>query len=301
MSIAGRVMGGGKRRARKVRARRAQAVYAIDTYLPPPTRPKTARRPRRRFEVALSGQAGAGVQLPSVPVVRPGPRLLSGLLLAIMLLLTQRVVMSPTFVVDEAEVTQTLMLPDQLIRSLIGVDRRPVWTVDPAAIKASLEAQPEIARTEVLVRWPNRVVVGIQERHPIVSWNDAGRVWWISSEGVGYLAHGDWPGLIKISSAKPILQIAPDPLEPVISSDILRAAGVLSAQLPPDVILLYHGERGLGFKDGRGWDAYFGVDGDMVLKFRLYQRIADALHARGIQPAMVSVEDLGAPYYREKG
>ena len=299
MSIAGRVLGGGKRRARRVRAQRVRMAFAADAVLAEPRRRPAQRRARRRYEVSIPNRLGAGVQLPAVPVVRPGPRLLSALLLGLVLLGGWQLVAAPQFSVVEAEVTQTLMLPDQLIRSLIGVDRHSVFLVDPQAIQARLESQPEIARAQVSVKLPNRVVVGIEERHPIVEWNDAGRLWWISSEGIGYLAHGAWPGLIKMSSRSPILAILPDPLAPVVAPEILRAAGVLSAQLPPEIVLLYHKDHGLGFEDPRGWKVHFGVDGDLVLKYRLYERIAEALQAQGIQPALVSVEDIGAPYYEE--
>jgi hypothetical protein len=299
MSIAGRVLGGGKRRARRVRAQRARMAFAADAVLAEPRRRPAQRRARRRYEVSVPNRLGAGVQLPAVPVVRPGPRLLSALLLGVVLLGGWQLVAAPRFSVVEAEVTQTLMLPDQLIRSLIGVDRHSVFLVDPQAIRARLESQPEIARAQVSVKWPNRVVVGIEERHPIVEWNDAGRVWWISPEGIGYLAHGAWPGLIKMASRKPLLAISPDPLAPVVAPEILRAAGVLSAQLPPEVVLLYHQDHGLGFEDPRGWRVNVGVEGDLVLKYRLYERIAEALQAQGIQPALVSVEDIGAPYYEE--
>ena len=299
MSIAGRVLGGGKSRARRVRAQRARMAFAADVVLAEPRRRPVQRRARRRYEVAVPNRLGAGVQLPAVPVIRPGPRLLSALLLAVVLLGAWQLTTVPQFKVGEAEVTQTLMLPDQLIRSLIGVDGRSVFLADPQAIRARLESQPEIARAQATVKWPNRVVVGIEERHPIVEWNDAGRIWWISPEGIGYLAHGAWPGLIKMSTRTPLLAITLDPLAPVVAPEILRAAGVLSSQLPPEVVLIYHQDHGLGFEDGRGWKVYFGIEGDLVLKYRLYERIAEALQAQGIQPALVSVEDLGAPYYEE--
>jgi len=299
MSIAGRVLGGRKSRARRVRAQRARMAFATDAVLVEPRRRPAQRRARRRYEVSVPNRLGAGVQLPAVPVVRPGPRLLSAVLLVAVLVGGWQIVAAPQFTVAEAEVTQTLMLPDQLIRSLIGVDQRSVFLADPQAIRARLESQPEIARAEVSVKWPSRVVVGIQERHPIVSWNDAGRIWWISPEGIGYLAHGAWPGLIQISTRKPLLTITADPLAPVIAPEILRAAGVLSAQLPPEIPLLYHENHGLGFDDPRNWKVYFGLDGDLVLKYRLYEKIAEALQAQGIQPAMVSVEDIGAPFYKE--
>jgi len=76
---------------------------------------------------------------------------------------------------------------------------------------------------------------------------------------------------------------------------------VLNAQLPEDAAsLIYDPNHGLGFEDPRGWLAYFGVGGDMVVKVRTYQAIVAGL-AQIRQPvAVISVADAAAPYIGSK-
>jgi hypothetical protein len=41
------------------------------------------------------------------------------------------------------------------------------------------------------------------------------------------------------------------------------------------------------------------VDGDMVMKVRLYTTIVEHLESKSITPATISVKDLSAPFYRQ--
>jgi hypothetical protein len=84
----------------------------------------------------------------------------------------------------------------------------------------------------------------------------------------------------------------------VIPPATLQAAAVLNALIPEFTPLRYDVTHGLGFDDPRGWTTYFGLGGDMVLKVRVYQALVVHLTGHGLQPALVSVEDASAPYYR---
>jgi hypothetical protein len=143
------------------------------------------------------------------------------------------------------------------------------------------------------------VEVDVTERKPVIAWDDGGRRWWISRDGVAFLDHGSWPDLITVVSDQAVLNISDDPLAKVIPDKILVAASVLSAELPKGTTLRYDPVYGLGFDDPKGWTAYFGVDGDMVMKMRLYQALAAQLAEQGIQANMVSVKDPSTPYYRQ--
>jgi hypothetical protein len=54
----------------------------------------------------------------------------------------------------------------------------------------------------------------------------------------------------------------------------------------------------MGWKDGRGWDVYFGEPQDMDMKLVVYQATVRRLESEGIQPVLISVEQVHAPYYR---
>ena len=69
--------------------------------------------------------------------------------------------------------------------------------------------------------------------------------------------------------------------------------------MPADTMLVYDSEHGLGWNDPNGWEVYFGAeDQDMEMKLSVYQAMVERLQSEGIQPALISVEYVHAPYYR---
>ncbi|MBF8284802.1 MAG: hypothetical protein HW378_3717, partial [Anaerolineales bacterium] len=60
----------------------------------------------------------------------------------------------------------------------------------------------------------------------------------------------------------------------------------------------YDKQHGLSYQDGRGWRGYFGVGTGMPQKLAVYEALVDNLASRGLYPAVISVENLKAPYYR---
>lgn len=304
MTISSRLLGGSRSRADRTRERRARRVVEADELEAMPLRKiprKRKARPRKRFDFALPAQLGAQVQLPSIPVVRFGPRLLTAVLLAAVLAALQQAIASPTFRVAEASVEGNRILTAAQVHMIVGATNKPSFLIDAPAAERALLRQPEVLSAEVRVGWPNRVSVSLVERHPMIEWDDAGRVWWICPDGVAYLKHGEWPGVVRVRSEAEALTITEDPLQPAISADVLRSAAVLNAQLPEEAAsLVYDPKHGLGFEDPRGWLAYFGVGGDMVVKVRTYQAIVAGL-AQIRQPvAVISVADAAAPYIGSK-
>ena len=84
-----------------------------------------------------------------------------------------------------------------------------------------------------------------------------------------------------------------------LSPDLVNAILELGSKMPADTLLVYDSEHGLGWNDPGGWDVFFGSeDEDMPMKLAVYQALVDKLQNEGIQPAMISVEYVHAPYYR---
>lgn len=299
MTLTDRALGHPKTRSERARARRARVMREVEPVAREARiRPAGRRRARRRYDLVLPS-AGAAVRLPAIPIVRLGPRLLSALLLAATLFALQHAFTAPGFRVGEASVLGSQILSAPQARSMASVGGQSVFEVDPSEAVRRLTSHPEVAAAKVTVRWPNQVEIELTERHPMVEWSDAGRVWWICPDGVAYLQHGTWPGLVQISSEKKVLNITDDPLAPVIPIEVLRAAAVLNAQIPQATQLEYDPGHGLGFEDPRGWVAFFGADGDMVLKARIYEALAAVLQSSKARVGFVSVEDPATPYYRQ--
>jgi hypothetical protein len=253
------------------------------------------------MELALASEIGARLRLPTLPAFRAGARLLSAALAVVCLWSLVSAFRRQDFTVEKAVVPATTLLTEAQVRSIAAVDGRPIFMIDPAAVRARLMAQPEIQAADVIVHWPNAVELRIDERRPMIEWDDAGQVWWLSADGVAFLQHGDLDNLIRVTAEEKGLNIQRDPLAPVIDPQSLWAAGALLAQAPEVEGLQYDTDHGFGFVDPMGgWQAYFGSGGDMVLKMQLYRKIAEVLTQRGIAAEWISVEDPSAPYYRKK-
>jgi hypothetical protein len=288
-------------RAEHVRTRRTQGPRPSGRAARATSQGTKNRRPRRIFELALASEIGAGLRLPALPAFRAGARILSASLAIVCLWSLVSAFRSGEFTIDKAVVPATTLLTEAQVRSIAAVDGHPVFLVDAAEVRARLMAQPEIQSADLVVRWPNQVEVRIDERRPMIEWDDAGQVWWLSADGVAFLKHGELDNLIRVTAEEPSLNIQRDALAPVIDAQELWAAGALLAQVPEVEGLQYHPGHGYGFIDpAGGWQAYFGSGGDMVLKMQLYRKIAEVLLQRGIAAELVSVEDPSAPYYRKK-
>ncbi len=255
------------------------------------------RRPKRRYDVLLPTNVGAEVRLPAVPEVRVGARFLTSLLLAGVLWGGYSLLTASAFRVDQAEVHGTEFVNEEFVRSIADVDDTIIFYVDPEQIADRLMANAEIYSAEVAVEWPNKVVIHVVERKPLVAWDDGGRKWWLCDDGVAFLAREAVPGMVQITADEPMLQIQDDPLAQVIDPEVLRSAVALSTLLPDAGSLRFERDSGLVLEDNRGWTAYFGAEGDMAQKVRVYIRVGEWLQEHAMRASMVSVVDPSSPYY----
>ena len=199
--------------------------------------------------------------------------------------------------VNEIHVEGAEMLSTAQIRSLSGIEGQSIFLLDPGVIKDQLEGAAEVKTATIKMGWPNQIEVQVQERFPAVEWNDAGRIWWLSTDGVAYVQHGDGQNLVKIHSEETELQVKENATDPVVDPGLLRAVAALSKHLPEVQSWNFDADHGLGFVDAHGRQVYFGTSGDMPMKVRTYLSIADKLVAENIQAKTVSVEDQAGPYY----
>lgn len=291
---------GGKPRSQQVRERRLRQRVDIEPVPPKPVRRKNRKRgrPRRRYDVALPVALGAEARLPAVPRIRWGSRAVSFLAILILAAMIRGAMMNPQYRVEAAAVEGSKLLGEAQIRSIAGVSDRPIFLVDPQAVEGRLEGYPEIKDASVAVGWPNLVMIQVEERNPVIAWQDGLRTWWLSPSGTAFIERDPWPGLIQVKSSVPVLDIQEDPSHPVIDREIVLSAMTLSQELPEISEYSFDPVHGLGFQDPRGWTVYFGKDGDIPLKVSIYRAIETNLSERGIQVGVISVEDPYVPYYR---
>lgn len=301
MTLNERALGRIRTRADRVRARRAKLVREIEPVARDPLLKRRRRkRTRRRYDFALPTGIGVEARLPALPTIYLGPRLLTILLLASMILVLGHVLSSSDFHVEQAKVIGNKLLSNDQARSMAQVDGNLIFLIDPQQVVDQLMEYPEVLSAEVDIGWPNQVQIQLVEREPIVAWDDAGRAWWISADGVAFIQHGTWPDLVKIKVAETVLHVSEDPLVPVIEPEVINAAVTLRANLPEIETLDYDSVYGLGIEDAKGRTIYFGVEGDMTVKVRMYQQIAELLSAGDLQQVEIFLTDQDHPFYRVK-
>lgn len=285
-------------RADRVRARRARQPRTVEP-APRERAPKKRRRkrPRRRYDIAIDRSNGVEARVPGVPAVRMGTRWLSLALSVLVLGVMGKTSASASFRVGTTEVHGNSLLTSAQVRSIAHVEGESAFFVDPEEVEKRLLEFPEVLTAQVRLRWPDGMQIEIEERTPMVAWEDAGRVWWLSSDGVAFIPRDRAPGLVRVQSNERVLDIERDSLLPVVQPRLLRSAAALQAQLPDGEHLIYDPTYGLGYLDPQGWEVYFGRDGDMQQKVRVYEAIKTHLQERVIPAAFVSVERVSAPYY----
>ena len=262
---------------------------------------------RRRYDITLNGQ-GAEMRLPSLPTIGVGWRLLSAILIGALGFMIHTLWYSPYFNVEKIDVTGLVRLTNAEINSVADVIGKSIIFVNPATLEEDLKAAfPELVNISVETEVPNKVVVNLVERRPVLAWQQDGQTFWIDENGLAYLPHGEGGPSITVqgsdllSVAAPIsdtLDIEEDNIQS-LPVELVNAILILSPEAPENTPIVHDSEHGLGWLDPGGWQVYFGSsDEDMDLKLKVYTKTYKRLKKAGIRPALISVEHVHAPYYR---
>jgi hypothetical protein len=212
----------------------------------------------------------------------------------------------PYLHVGNATVLGNNRLSAEEINSVLGVTGQSIFTVRPADVATRLLLNyPELSSAQVNVYLPNHVYVTVTEREPVILWQQDGGYTWIDSAGVAFRPRGEAAGLVLVNglgmSAANIAPPTDNPLSPpsYIQKELVDAILALAPNVPADSTMIFDPTYGLGWKDSRGWRAFFGTGmKDMPLKARVYQSLVNSLLESGKTPAFISVAYPDAPFYR---
>lgn len=274
--------------------------------------PRRSSHPGRR---AAGGQSSdiafnlgrTSVRAPAISVSLPqlGPRWISAVIAAAMIFLMYTCWNNAAFRVSAAELSGAERLTALEVNSAIGLTGEPIFKAVPAEIIRTLRnAYPELSAVRVRVGFPNRLRVDVVERVPVLAWQQGSATILIDSHGVPFPARGEISGYIRVQADQ-----APTPVEgaadlpiyerPFIDPAIVYAMTILAPYLPAGVPMTYNPTYGMGWQDPHGWFVYFGQDAqDIQMKLVVYQAVTAALTRENIQPTLVSVEFLDAPFYK---
>ncbi|MGD2059197.1 MAG: FtsQ-type POTRA domain-containing protein [Anaerolineales bacterium] len=300
MTVSENTLGVSQSHAERVRARRLHRTRQVERpkrIKPERSRSRKQGRPRRRYDVALGAERGAEIQVRVIPSGFLGARVFSMGLIVFAILSLLQFTRAERFKVTLPEVEGAQMLSTAQVRSLASIEGQSVFFLDPMQIESRLEEAAEVKNSKVRFQWPNVVSIELEERTPVAAWNDGGRIWWLSDDGIAYIQHGERNDLIQISSDAGTLNLSSDELAPAIDPTVLEGVTELQAQLPAVNNWNYDDDHGLGFVDASGRQVYLGNGSMASQKAKAYLAIADKLDSEQIQATVISVTDHNAPYY----
>lgn len=271
-----------------------------------PPRPKAAapRAGRQRYDVALS-LGSAEVRAPALSLPKFGPRWISGLLTAGLIFLLYTMWTSATFTVNGLQILGNQRLGAAEIEAAVRMNGQPIFLAVPERIEAGLRATYlDLEAVNVHVGFPNQIVIEVVERTPVIAWYQGEALAWLDRNGVAFPPRGGADGLLVVTAtgSPPPVAIGMDtpPYErPYMAPDVVQAMLTLAPYLPANTPMIYDPRYGIGWQDGHGWLVYFGQNTeDIPMKLVVYQAIVETFSAQGIQPSIVSMEYLHAPYYK---
>jgi hypothetical protein len=275
------------------------------------------------------GANGVEVRLPALPDVHINWQSAS-LFIAFALLLTVILLANLTaFQVSSVELKGAARVTGANVIPVVASVSHSIFTLDrEKVVDAVANAFPEFSKISLKVGFPNRVILTVSERQPVLAWISGGNTQWIAADGMVMPARGDGGSLAAVTSDVPVpaesLSDSKDNTEsastgtdaaaastdaaaaaaPVTgpqktSQQLLQAAISLASQMPSGASLVYDPVAGIGWQDPQGWKVFFGLDlSDLALKENEYQAILARLQSLGVTPSLISVAYVDSPYYR---
>jgi hypothetical protein len=205
---------------------------------------------------------------------------------------------SDAFYVTTVSVGGVNYLSREDVFRFAGISNEHIFWVNSQEIEARLEANNNIAEAEVRVGWPPRMVqILVQERAPVMIWEQANDRVWVDVNGLVMFQREDRPDLLRVVY-DPSLPEAEVPVTPDtrLPQEVVHGALLLKSQLASIDVLLYHPQKGLGWRDPRGWMAWFGIGDNMAMKARVYESLV-AYNIDALQFAEINIADPDNPVY----
>ncbi len=324
----------GNSRSDKVRARRQQSPKASpkvpltgsvtrkqnDQRIPVTRRPTTPvpTVTRRKHATYMPlRKKGAELQVPTIPRIELGWRLISGAIFLFSLAVVISFTSLSTFQVSAIQLRGAQRLTFESLQSQVDLVGTSIIRLDPDQIKSSIEERFHgLSSVNVSVSLPANVTIQVIERKPIILWQQENETLWIDAEGVMFPVNGEVEVLQTViatsdpPSAPEVFTAEVDDetgeishlLEqsyPSTTEEFVQAVLSITEYIPEGSPLRYDHQFGLGWQDPNGWLVYFGRDtANIEMKLSEYQTIIGALENQNVIPSLISLEFLHAPYFR---
>jgi hypothetical protein len=255
---------------------------------------------RQRYDAVFT-VSKTRVHTPGITIPQFNPRWISAVLTAALVFLLYTLWNSSTFIFTGAEISGIQRLDANEINASLHLLNEPIFAAVPVEMENSLRsAFPDLSAVDVKVAFPNRVMVEVTERTPILAWYQNGALGWIDARGVAFPARGASDNLINIvANGTPphTLDSSLQSYEQVyVPPQMVKALSELYPYVPAGIPMVYDPNYGMGWQDPRGWQVFFGQNtNDIALKVQAYQAIVEKLELEGRQPSVISIAYLDAP------
>jgi cell division protein FtsQ len=321
-------------RAEKIRARKQQsrnqapkvpmgssATRKSTEQRAPVTRRPTAPTPvvtrKKHTAYVPLKKKGAELQVPALPNVQLGWRLVSGAVFLLSLAVVISFASLSAFQISSIGLRGAHRLSAEAVLSQIDLVGSSIITVEPDMIETMVQDRfPSLSSVRVSVSLPASLTLQVVEREPLILWQQDTSAHWIDAEGVMFpvfgeaevaqtvAANGDPPPAPEIFTPEVDDETGEishllEPGLPNTTPEFVQAVLSLSTYVPEGTTLQFDPRFGLGWRDPNGWLVYFGRDTNNIdVKLTEYQTIIGAMTKQNITPALISLEFLHAPYYR---
>lgn len=282
-----------------------------------PYRPsQPVRRKRQALHVPLSTM-GAELQIPSVPRLNLGWRLISSAIFLFSLAVVISMTSLDTFKINSITLRGAERLSGEAILSQIDLAGTSIIRVRPQEIETRIEEQfPGLKTVSVSLRLPATAAVRVTERQPLILWQQDNAAYWIDEDGIMFPIFGEAEvAMTVLASSDPPspplpvesdaaddqepLFLMPEITHPMTTHAFVKGLLALRDYVPEGSYLQYDPRFGLGWQDPNGWLVYFGNNTeDIEPKLTQYEHILAALREENITPTLISLDHTHAPFIR---
>lgn len=284
-------------------------------------RKKTYKNENVKKQIRIPLPNGASLKLPAVVLPKIDFRVLSAVIFLGCGLVLYLMIFGETFRISTVETDEIVRISVEEINEAVALKGTSIFMLNPKDIELDLAlVYNELTDISVDVEFPAQVTVTGKERIPLIhlTVQNANADVWIDEDGISFDVRDGIFELVEVVSEEflPMVRSA-NHLEfeaeskeyriaqnlqshHLMTTDMVKAVLMMNAVLPENTVLIFDVEKGLGWRDHeKGWLVYFGFSMERVdEKLLVYDAIAKELSDFHIEPYLISVEHLQAPYYR---
>jgi cell division septal protein FtsQ len=220
---------------------------------------------------------------------------LAGLIVAVILAAGLAVAFaSDSCYVYEISVQGNSLVAPEEIFDRTQLEGYSVFFIDPRVAEDRIEALPDVLGATVTLSLPNHMAVLVQERQARVVWQSGENRYGVDDEGqVISLRDQPEPGIVIADVDSAAIQLGDS-----VDLQTVEAVERYVDLLPGVSVFEHSAQKGIGYKDERGWQVHLGDGEDAALKVAIVQALAGQLSSQGVTVEVIDVRFPESPLYR---